>query len=130
MYLCLTLVDDTPGEDRRDGHVRYWLGPPVGLRFLALRPISANLKMRLAPGPEATTLPIDYFLADDQGHVSQGELWGKTVDVRRMNFPRGLSTLQLSVKAKDSDPNTGPSFPILAELDGLEISDIDLNPGG
>ena len=37
---CLTLVDDLPGEDRTDGHVRYWLGPPVGLRFLALR---ANL---------------------------------------------------------------------------------------
>ncbi len=126
---CLTLVDDTPGEDRTDGHVRYWLGPPARLRFLALRPMSANLKMRLAPGPEATTFPIDYFLTDDQGHVSQGEIWGKNVDVRRMNFPRGLSYLQLSVKAKESDPNTGPSFPILAELDGIEISDIDLNPG-
>ena len=90
--------------------------------------MSANLKMRLAPGPEATTFPIDYFLADDQGHVSQGEIRGETVDVRRINFPRGLSYLQLSVKAKESDPNTGPSFPILAELDGLELSDIDLNP--
>ena len=37
---CLTLVDDPPGEDRTDGHVRYWLGPPARLRFLALR---ANL---------------------------------------------------------------------------------------
>ena len=44
-----------------------------------------------------------------------------------MNFPQGLSNLQLSVKANDSDPNAGP-FPILAELDGLEISDIDLEP--
>ena len=50
---CLTLVDDLPGEDRTDGHVRYWLGPPVGLRFLAFRAISANLKMRLTPGPES-----------------------------------------------------------------------------
>jgi hypothetical protein len=125
---CLTLVDDIPGEDRRDGRVRYWLGPPAGLRFLALRPMSANLKMRLAPGPEATTLPIDYFLADDQGHVSQGEIRGNNVEVRRMNFPRGFSKLQLSVKAKDSDLSTGPSFPVIAELDGLEISDIDLEP--
>ncbi len=125
---CLTLVDDTPGEDRTDGHVHYWLGPPADLRFLALRPISANLKMRLAPGPEATTFPIDYFLADDQGHVSQGEIRGETVDVRRMNFPQGFSTLQLSVKAKESDPNAGPSFPILAELDEVELSDIDLEP--
>ena len=89
----------------------------------------ANLNIRLAPGPEATTFPIDFFLTDDQGHVSQGELRGKNVDVRRMNFPRGVSTLQLSVKAKDSDPNTAPSFPIVAELDGIELSDIDSSPG-
>jgi hypothetical protein len=125
----LTLVDDTPGEDRTSGQVRYWLGPPVRLRFLALRPMSANLKMRFSPGPEATTFPIDYFLADDQGHVSQGEIRGETVDVRPMNFLRGISKLQLSVKAKDSDPNAGPSFPIVAEMDDLKLSDIELNPG-
>ena len=107
----------------------YGLGRPADLRFLALRPISANLNMRLAPGPEATTFPIDFFLTDDQGHVSQGEIRDKNVDVRRMNFPRGLSTLQLSVKAKDSDPNAAPSFPIVAELDEVELSDIDLEPG-
>jgi hypothetical protein len=126
---CLSLVDDTRAEDRSDGYDRYWLGAPASLRFLALRTISANLKMRLAPGPEATIFPIDYFLADGQGQVSRGVLWGKSVEVRRMNFPQGFSILWLSVKAKGSDPNTGPSFPILAELDGLEISDIDLNPG-
>ena len=127
---CLTLVNDTPGEDRRDGHVHYWLGPPVGLRFLALRPISANLEMRLAPGPDATIFPIDYFLADDQGHVSQGEIRGKNVEVRRMNIQRGLSALELSVKSKDSVPSITPSFPILAELDGIDLSDIDVGPGG
>jgi hypothetical protein len=126
---CLTLVDDTAGEDRGAGHVRYLLGPPAHLRFLALRSISANLKMRLAPGPEATTFPIDYFLADDQGHVSPGRLWGNNVDVRRMHFAQGPFYMQLSVMAKDQDRNTGRPFPILAELDGLEISDIDLNPG-
>jgi hypothetical protein len=124
---CLTLVDDTPGEDWTNGHVRYWLGPPAALHFLALRPISANLKMRLAPGPEATTTPIEYFLADHQGHIYRGEIRYENVEVRRMNFPRGLSTLRLTVRG---DPNTGESFPILAELDGLEISDIDLHPGG
>ena len=90
--------------------------------------MSANLNMRLALGPEATTLPIDYFLTDDQGYVSQGEIRGENVEVRRMNFPLGLSNLQLSVRAKESDPNAARSFPILAELDGLEISDIDLEP--
>jgi hypothetical protein len=34
-----------------------------------------------------------------------------------------------SVKAKDSDPNSGSSFPNLAELDDLELSNVDLNPG-
>ena len=127
---CLTLIDDIPGEDRTDGHDRYWLGPPARLRFLALRPISANLKIRLAPAPDTTTFPVDFFLTDDQGHVSQGEIRGETVEVRRINFPRGLSDLELSVKAKKSDPNAGLSVPVLAELDGIELSDIELNPGG
>jgi hypothetical protein len=127
---CLTLVNDPPGEDRSGDNVRYWLGPPARLRFLALRPMSANLKMRLAPASDTTAIPIDYFLADEQGHVSQGEVRGETVDVGRMNFPRGLSKLQLSVKANDRDPNTGPASPFIAELDGLEITDIDLEPGG
>ena len=47
-----------------------------------------------------------------------------------MNLPRGLSYLELSVKAKEAIPNPGPSFPILAELDGIEISEIDPRPGG
>jgi hypothetical protein len=42
-----------------------------------------------------------------------------------MNFPEGLSTLQLSVKAKVDDPNAEPSFPILAEVEGIELSDIE-----
>jgi hypothetical protein len=33
---CLTSVDDTPGEDRTAAYLRYWLGPPARLRFLAL----------------------------------------------------------------------------------------------
>jgi hypothetical protein len=127
---CLTYVDDATAEDRTDGRDRYWLGPPADLRFLALKNVSANLTMRLAPAPETTTFPIEYFLADAQGHVSQGELWGKNVDVRRLNFPLGFSTLRLSVKTKkESDSNAGPSLPILAELDGIELSDIELNPG-
>jgi hypothetical protein len=85
--------------------------------------------MRLTPAPEATTFPIDYFVTDAQGHVFQGEIQSKNPEVLRMNLPGGLSYLELSVKAKNSDPNTPPSFPILAELDGIEISDIDLNPG-
>ena len=51
------------------------------------------------------------------------------MDVRRMNFSRGFSALQISVKAKESNPNTAEPFPIVAELDGIELSDIDLNPG-
>jgi hypothetical protein len=125
----LTSVDDTPGVDRIDGHFRYWFGPSAGLRLLASRPTSVNLKMRLAPGAEATTFPIDFLLVNDQGHISQGELWGKNVEIRRMNFPPGLSNLRLSVKVKEGDPHTGPSFSVFAELDERESSDIDLNPG-
>ena len=81
--------------------------------------------MLLAPRPEATTFPIGFFLTDDWGQVSQGEIRNKNVDIRRVNFPRGFSTLQLSVKAKDSDQNNGPSSPVLAELEEVEISDIE-----
>jgi hypothetical protein len=126
---CLTLVDDPPGEDRTGGHVRYRLGPPASLRLLALRSMSANLKMRLAPAPAATSFPIDFFLTDDQGHVSQGELRNPTVEVRRVNLPRGLSTLELSIKTKESDPDIALSFPVLAELDGIEIGAVEFDSG-
>jgi hypothetical protein len=100
------------------------------LRFLALHLTSANLNMLLAPRPEATTFPIGFFLTDDWGQVSQGEIRNKNVDIRRVNFPRGFSTLQLSVKAKDNDPNTVPSFSIVAELDEVGLSEIAFEPGG
>jgi hypothetical protein len=127
---CLTLIDDTPGEDRSNGHDRYWLGPPASLRFLAFRTISANLKMQLIPGPGATALPIDYFLTDDHGNVSEGEIRSEDIAVKRMNLPQGFSVLYLSVKAKNSGSSTETSFSAIAELEGIEISDIDLNPGG
>ena len=92
--------------------------------------MSANLEMRLGPGPEAMTFPVDFFLKDNQGKVSEGEIWDKNVEVLRMNLPRGLSSLELSVKVKKSEPNIAPSFPILAELHGIEISEVDINPGG
>ena len=107
----LTLIDDTPGEDRSDGHVHYWLGPPVGLRFLAFRAISANLKMRLAPGPEATTsFPIEYLLAGEQGQVFQGELRGETVDVRRYPFSRGVLPYAALSQSNRSDPTPRHPF--------------------
>jgi hypothetical protein len=90
--------------------------------------MSANLNLRLIPGPEATTFPIDFFLADEQGHVSQGEIRGEAVDVRQIDLPRGASYMQLSVKAKVSEPKMAQTFPIVAKLEDLEISDIDLNP--
>jgi hypothetical protein len=129
--VCLTLVDDILGEVRSDGRDRYQLGPPASLRFLALRPISANLKMRFAPGPEATISPIYYFLSDERGHVAQGEIRSEKVEMSRRNFPRGYSLLELSVKAKkDGDASTQGPFPVLAELEGIEISDVDVIPGG
>jgi hypothetical protein len=126
---CLTSVDDTPGEDRTEVHTRYLLGPPARLRFLALRTISANLKMQLMPGPAAESSPVDYFLTDADGHVFQGSIAGKSLEVLRISLPRGLSYLELSVKSKDSSPNSEQAFPILAEMGSIEISDIALIPG-
>jgi hypothetical protein len=126
---CLTLVDEILGADWSDSVHHYWLGPPARIRFLAMRPISANLKMRLRPGPDATSIPVDYILTDEQGHFSPGKIRDETFDFRRINIPQGFSSLQISVKAKESDPDVTKSFPTLAVLDEVELSNIDLNPG-
>jgi hypothetical protein len=127
---CLTSIDDTPGEHRTNGQVRYWLGPPARLRFLALRPISANLKIRLTPGPDATTIPMDFFLTDAQGNVFQDAIPSSNFEVLQINLQKGLSYLELSVKPRKNGPNPVPAFPILAELGEVEVSEIELNPGG
>ena len=92
--------------------------------------MSADLNLRLIPGPKAATSPADFFLTDVQGHVFRDEVQGKNPEVLRMNVPRGHSYLELSVKAKEGDPNPGISFPILAELDEIELSALDASPGG
>ena len=109
---CVTSVDDVPGESRNDAHVRYLLGPPARLRFLAVRPISVNLKMRLTRRSTATAFPIDFLLTDAQGHVFEGEISGNNREPLPMKLPKGLSFLELSVKAKGSDSPAGQSvFP-------------------
>jgi hypothetical protein len=123
----LTSVDDAPGEDWTHGQVRYLLGPPARLRFLTSRPMSANLKMQLAPALGATTFPIEFFLTDAQGHVSHGQLWSQNVEVLPMNLPQGLSYLELSVKPKETDGNGVLSFPVVVVLNDIELSDIDAN---
>jgi hypothetical protein len=54
------------------------------------------------------------------------QIKGKNPEVLRIDLPRGLSYLELSVKAKDSDPNIAASF---AGLDEVEITGIDLKLG-
>jgi hypothetical protein len=124
-FSCVASVDDIAGETRNDGHARYLLGPPARLRFLALRSISVNLTIRLTHGPRTATFPIDFALTDTQGHVFQRELRAENPEPLRMQLPKGLSYLELSVKTKANKPSTDPSvFPILAQLDGIEISDV------
>jgi hypothetical protein len=126
---CLSSVDDTLGEDRGADHPRYWLGPPARLRFLAFRAMLATLTMRLTPGPKAAMFPVNYFLTDARGHVLQDEIQGKAPQVLGMNLSRGLSYLELSVKEKYGDPSAPLSFPILASLDQVEITETDLKTG-
>jgi hypothetical protein len=71
---CLTLVDKTTGTLRLDDQVRSRVGSPAGLPFLALRPTSLSLKMRLTPEPQETTFPINFVAEDDPIHISQGEI--------------------------------------------------------
>ena len=66
--------------------------------------MSATLRMRLGPGPDGTTFPIDYFTTDAQGHVLPGELWGKNVEVLRMNLPRVFPIWSSQSKHKRAIP--------------------------
>jgi hypothetical protein len=119
IFSGLALVHNPPAINRAEAHVRYRLERPAGLHLLVLRPMSANLNMRFSPGSKTTTSSIDYFLADDHNHVYQGELWGKNVEIRQMNFPTRLSGPRLLINAKEGDRNREPSFSALAELDEL-----------
>jgi hypothetical protein len=46
-----------------------------------------------------------------------------------MNFARGLSSLKLSIQGKESDPDTALSVPVVAILDDLQLTNIDLESG-
>src|SRR5271157_1197638 len=83
---------------------------PDGFFLICALDHLSDFQELLDPDPKT----VDYFLTNVQGHVLPGELWGKNVEVLRINLPKGLSYLELSVKAKESDP-TGLSFPELAE---------------
>lgn len=111
------LVDNRLGVDRPDGNVRSWIGPSFSLGFL-LRPASAGPKIRITPEPQTTTFPIHVLQVEDPNYAFECIVWGRRVDVRRMNFPKGFSTSRLLVTPKGSDPNGGASFSVLAELDG------------
>jgi hypothetical protein len=111
-------VDDPLGVNWTVGYVRSLIDPARGLRF-PLRPILVRLKMRLRPTLEGATFPADFWLAEDPSPVFQGIIWGRNVEIRRMNFPRGFSALRLLVTPRGGNSNGGASFSVLAELDGV-----------
>jgi hypothetical protein len=119
---------DSQAEDRSNNQTRYWLGPPALLHFLTFHSMSATLKMRLAPSPQTVVLPVNYFLADAQGHRSQGELWKKDIEILPINLPKGLSYLVLSVAAQEREPSKEKFFPVVAELEAIKLSDITPTP--
>ena len=59
--MCGTLIDSFQEPDYENGKIRYWLGPPTRVRFLAFSEISARIMMRLQPGPDAKAVPRSVF---------------------------------------------------------------------
>lgn len=126
---CGILIDSYQKPEYENGKIRYWLGPPVHVRFLAFCAMSARIGMRLEPGPDAKTLPIRFSLSHDHNEVAQGWFSGETVEFRRVEIPRGFSNLELSVSA-ESVAVRAPSLPLhVAKLDGFQVSDISRMPG-
>jgi hypothetical protein len=126
--MCGTLIDSFQEPDHDHGKVRYWLGPPTHVRFLALHPISARIMMRLEPGPDAKTLPIRFSLSHNYESVAQGSFSAESVEVRRIELPRGLSDFELSVCA-EGDEMRAAGLPLhIAKLDDFQVGDIQLMP--
>jgi hypothetical protein len=124
-----TLIESFQEADYQNGKVRYWLGPPAYVRFLALHAISARITMRLEPGPDAKTLPIRFSLSRDHEIVAQGSFSDETVQVGRLELPQGVSDFKLIVSA-ESGAVPAPGLPLhIAKLDDLNLGDIELMPG-
>ncbi len=126
--MCGTLIDSFQEPDYENGKARYWLGPPTRVRFLAFHAISARIMMRLEPGPDAKTLPIRFSLSHDYANIAQGLFFGETVEVRRIEIPRGLSDFELSVSAERVEMRTAGLPLHIAKLDDFQVGDIELMP--
>ena len=127
--MCGTLIDSFQQPDYENGKIRYWLGPPTRVRFLAFSEISARIMMRLEPGPDAKALPIRFSLSHNHENVAQGSFSGETVEDPRIEIPKGLSDFELSVSVEGVElPAAGLPLHI-AKLDDFRIGDIELMPG-
>jgi hypothetical protein len=123
---CLVLVDNAQGLDRETGGVKYWLGSAAHLRLLAGHPVTANLRMKLEPGPDAKTTPIHFSLRDGRDTIAQGDLCTESTEVGRIDIPQGFSDLELAVSAQRVQKQRGIPELRLARLDDIEISDLKL----
>ena len=92
----LVLIDNPQGMDRENGKVMYWLGPPARFRILAPSAGSANLEIRLAPGPDAKTTPVYFTLRLGNADLSHGELYGQSTEIKRVEIPKGFSDFELA----------------------------------
>jgi hypothetical protein len=126
--MCGVLIDSLQEPASENGKIRYWLGPPTRVRFLALRAISARVMMRLEPGPDAKMLPISFSLSHDHENVAQGSFSGETVAVPRIEIPRGLSDFELSVSAERVEVRPAGSPLHIAKLDDFKVGDIEAVP--
>jgi hypothetical protein len=127
--MCGTLIDSFQEPDHENGKVRYWLGPPAHVRLLALHAISANIVMRLEPGPDAKTLPIRFSLSRDNEIIAQGSFSDESVEVQRIELPRGLSDFKLSVSAERVEVRAAGLPLHIAKLDDFQVGDIELISG-
>ena len=94
--MCGTLIESFQAPDFENGKIRYWLGPPARVRFLAPRAISARIMMRLEPGPDAETLPIHFFLSHDHENVAEGSFSSEAVAIGRLDLPEVFRTMSLA----------------------------------
>jgi CheY-like chemotaxis protein len=83
-----------------------------------LRPILTGLKIRLTPGSEATSLPVDVLWADDPNHVYEGVVWCAIKASRKCAPSRGVKRrLPLNILvAEDNIVNQKVAMAILVQF--------------
>jgi hypothetical protein len=72
--------------------------------------------------------PDSFSLSHDHENVAEGSFSAESVEVRRIELPRGLSDFELSVCAEGDEMHAAGLSLHIAKMDDFQVGDIQLMP--